>query len=177
MSPLSTQAFLQRLGVPGILALGVLVASAAMYLSAHRPLLLDLRAAREAVRVLAAQPQESAARAGEAGLRAFYAHFATGVAAHEWLEVLFALAREHGVELQQGNYRYELPEGARLARYEMTLPLSGDYARIRTFLAAVLNRIPVASLDHVAFERASGAEVAATVRMTLFLDPRVQLRP
>jgi len=58
-----------------------------------------------------------------------------------------------------------------MERYEITLPLAGSYAQIRTFLENALIEIPVMSLDQVAFrrERASELQVQAEVRVTLHL--------
>jgi hypothetical protein len=61
--------------------------------------------------------------------------------------------------------------GPRMARYEIKLPVSGNYAQIRSFLQNALAEIPVLSLDEVKFkrERASDASVQADLRLTLYL--------
>jgi hypothetical protein len=165
---------LRLLGTPGIAGIGVLVACASFYASGHRPLEARVTAAQSALAEAVARRSQGRDLSPQAGLEAFYGHFDTGVTAEAWLARIFALAREHGVNLLQGSYRYSLREGERLARYEINLPVSGDYARIRGFIAATLNSVPVASLDRVGFERrqASDSQVEASIRFTLFLEPR-----
>jgi hypothetical protein len=172
---LRTRRLLRRLGMPGIAGVGVLAACAAMYLSAQRPLEERAGALREALaRAEARAARGAAPLTPEQGLEAFYGHFATGVTAEQWLQRLFALARRQALELPQGAYRYNRISSERLARYEVTLPVRGQYPKIRRFIAAALNDIPVASLDRVSFERkrAADTQVEATIRFTLFLDER-----
>ena len=61
-----------------------------------------------------------------------------------------------------------------IERYEVALPLRGNYARIRAFLENALIEIPVLSLDHVSFRRKSPGDgaVEAEVRLTLHLHKR-----
>jgi hypothetical protein len=175
---MNARRLLRRLGAPGIAGIGVLAACAAMYASTQRPLEARVAAGRAA---LESRAERAAAGGGaplspEAGLEAFYRFFATGVGAERQLDRLFALARSHQLELLQGSYRYNRAPGEKLARYEVTLPVKGTYAQIRRFLAAVLNEIPVASLDRIAFERkrAADTQVEASIRFTLFLQEGAQ---
>jgi hypothetical protein len=165
---------LRRLGMPGILGIGLLLACAAMYASTQRP--LEARIAAERAALDSRDTRSS--RGGppltpEAGLEDFYRFFATGVDAEQQLERLFALARRHQLELLQGSYRYNRAPGEKLARYEVTLPVKGTYAQIRHFLASALNEIPIVALDRVAFERkrAADTQVEANIRLTLFVEP------
>jgi len=176
---------LRRLGAPGVAAIGVLAACAAMLASTQLPLQARIAAESAALAGRAASPGGDAGseRGGapltpEAGLDAFYRFFATGVGAEQQLERLFALARRHQLELLQGTYRYNRVQGEKLARYEVTLPVKGTYAQIRRFLAAALNDIPVASLDRIAFERkrAADSQVEAAIRFTLFVEPPAAAR-
>lgn len=168
---------LRRLGTPGVVGIGVLVAAASMYFSAHVPLQAQVDALR--AELARTEAQEAAGRgaprlAADGGLAEFYRFFATGIDAEEWLARLFGLARAHRLELPQGAYRYNRVSAERLARYEVTLPVTGQYPQIRRFIAAALNEIPVASLDRIAFERKRAAEtqVEASIRFTLYLDER-----
>jgi hypothetical protein len=171
---LALRRVLRQLGTPGVAGIGVLIACAAMFYSAQRP----LEARIESLRTELAQAEAGAGARGaprlapQDGLAEFYRFFATGQDAEAWLARLFGLARAHGLELPQGAYRYNRLSGERLARYEVTLPVKGQYPQIRRFIAAALNEIPVASLDRVAFERkrAAEAQVEASIRFTLFLD-------
>ena len=58
-----------------------------------------------------------------------------------------------------------------MLRYEITLPLTGSYSQIRSFLKNALAEIPVLSLDQVNLkkDRPGDGPVNADVRMTLHL--------
>lgn len=164
---------LRRLGLPGVAAIGVLLACAAFWVSAIHPLTERRDAARAQARALEFRLARAPGKAPspEGGLETFYRFFADGKGATDRLQTIFALAKKSGIELRKGSYRYNGPVGERLVRYEVSLPLRGSYAQIRRFLASVLNDIPVASLDRVGFEKKSigDAKVEAKVIFTLFL--------
>lgn len=165
---------LRRLGAPGIAGIGLMLACAAMYVSAQRPLEARVAAERAVLESRGAQLSRGGpAPTPEAGLEAFYRYFATGVDAEQQLERLFALARRQQLELLQGSYGYNRVPGERLARYEISLPVKGTYAQVRRFLASALNEIPVVALDRVAFERKRAVDphVEANIRLTLFVEP------
>ena len=171
--------FLRRIGLPGVAGLGVLAACAAFWGSALAPLEERAAGARARLARFDAGPgaaQRAAARTPESGLAEFYRFFAMERDATAWLERLHALARAESLELPQGAYRYNQVSDERLARYEINLPVRGTYPQIRRFIAAVLNEVPVLSLDQIAFEkkRVGDGEVEAQLRLTLYLAPRAQ---
>jgi hypothetical protein len=164
---------LRRLGRPGVAGVGVLLFCAMFWGSAVAPLNARLSAANGELRAL--QAKATSAEAGGAargGLDAFYGFFVSGKSSADWLQKIFALAEDSGIALQRGSYRYNRVPGERIARYEITLPVTGSYVQIRRFLASVLNEIPVASLDGIAFEkkRIGDSDVEAQLRLTLYLD-------
>jgi hypothetical protein len=166
---------LRRLGRPGIVGVGVLLSCAIFWASAVAP--LKARLSRQNAEVAALQAKAVRNTAGgpaQGGIGAFYEFFAGGKSGTDLLQEIFALAARAGIELQRGSYRYNLVSGERIARYEITLPVKGSYVQIRRFLASVLNEIPVASLDRVAFEkkRIGDPNVEAQLRLTLFLDAK-----
>jgi len=162
---------LRRLGAPGVVALGVLFFCAAFWLSALAPLAERHRNAGELVARLKAARASGQPSAGD-GLEAFYRLFRDGKGGSDWLQVIYRLARAENLQLRQGTYRYDQAQDARLARYEITLPVTGTYTQIRRFVAMVLNEVPIASLDGIGFERkrVDDPHVEAQVKFTLFLD-------
>lgn len=164
---------LRRLGRPGVVAIGIALFAAMGWLSAVAPLESRRESAEKRLAELqsAARPGTHARGQGDTGLERFYAFF-RGHSAADRLEAVHALAREAGLQLKQGSYRFSAGQGERLARYEMTLPVRGSYAQIRRFLARLLNEVPVASLDQVAFEkkRADDPHVEAQLRLTVFVE-------
>lgn len=105
-----------------------------------------------------------------AKIAAFYRYLATDRKAVDWLKVLHAAGEKSGVQLKSAQYRVR-ETGTRIERYEVSLPLRGNYAQIRAFLDTLLLDIPVLSLDEVKFKRghAGESEVEAELRLSLHL--------
>ena len=104
-------------------------------------------------------------------LNKFYGFF-TGPSLSEWLNKLYAAAAAQQLLLEQGEYRITPSKNGKLARYQITLPVKGNYLQIRQFVAQALNDVPIAALDEISFKReAIGAtEVEARIKLTLFLS-------
>lgn len=164
-----------ELGATGLSALAVIGCGLLFLFFALKP--LEARHA-ELQRQLALDSRQSAApdhglvRASTpaAKLAALYHFLKTDAPPTEWLGRLHTASRNAGVELRSASYRVQTT-GTRIERYEITLPVSGNYARIRAFLDHALAEIPVLSLDEVKFkkERPADASVQAELRLTLHL--------
>lgn len=76
---------------------------------------------------------------------------------HAHLAALLELARAHGLTAPRTETRW-LPE-AQVARYDIVMPVQGDYAQVRSFIAEALQADPVLSLDALHLRR---ADVEAT---------------
>jgi Tfp pilus assembly protein PilO len=168
------EALLRRLGAPGVLGIGVLLACACFYFTALAPAEQEAKAQRVALERMKArtpyQPVSTNGRADE--LRRFYQLFPPAGQLSEELERLHRLARSSGLDLAQGEYRLERrPSG--LWAYRVTLPVRGNYGQFRDFLSAVLRDMPIASIDALRFERKRAAEtqLEAQVRITLYARP------
>jgi hypothetical protein len=169
----TVQASLRRLGVPGVVGLGVMFACLPFYLSSVRPAERELHARRIAVeqaRVRSSIQTVSAPRTADLGR--FYQAFPAMDRLPDELERLYALARTAHLDPSQGDYRLE-QRGAGLASYRITLPLRGSYPDIREFLSETLKQMPYAAVDGLRFERkkVGDAQLEAQVRVTLFFRP------
>ena len=167
-------AWLGRLGVAGVLGIGVLLAGAGFYASALTPAERELAAQRLAAERLKAripyQPVAAGGRADE--LRRFHNLFPPIERLTDELERVYGLARKARLELAQGEYRLE-KRGAGLWSYRVSLPIRGTYPQIREFVGAVLGAMPSASVDALQFERkkADEALLEAQLRLTLHFQP------
>ncbi|BBI99696.1 hypothetical protein FGKAn22_13890 [Ferrigenium kumadai] len=167
--------WLNILGWPGVMALGMLVVLPAFYLSSIRPLQAHLDEIRHSVaRQLkedTRKPDRSRHHGTEEQLAEYYRFFPPARSAPQWLEKLAALAESRGLRLDQGEYLAAPDKVGRLVRFQMTLPLKGEYTQIRKFLAALPGELPVVALEQVQFERQSIAdpEVEARIRLVLYL--------
>ena len=166
-------ALLRRLGATGVLGLGVLFFCIPLYFSALRPAERELAARIEAAERSRGPYRPVAADRRTEELRRFHGLFPSVENLADELERVYALAREAGLELAQGEYRLEKRTAGPLA-YRITLPIRGTYAQTRSFVAAVLKEMPVVSVDALRFERKKTVEtqVDAQVRLTIHFRPR-----
>jgi Tfp pilus assembly protein PilO len=104
-------------------------------------------------------------------LATFTRSFPTLSEAPGWILKMHEIAARNALTLETGEYRLTGARDGGLARYEITLPLHGGYAQVRTFLEQVLTQIPAAALEEVTIRRDSvGARTTETrVRLSLFL--------
>ena len=164
----------ERLGIPGVLAIGVLLFSALFYYSGVRPLEHELemqQAAGERLRSRTpAQLVSSDDRTGD--LRRFHELFPPVERLPEELEHFYAVARAAGLQMQQAEYRLEARSGGLLA-YRVNFPVRGSYSQIRQFVGATLQEMSTVSLDALRFERKRVGETQldAQVRLTIHFRP------
>ena len=163
--------FVKELDRVGLAALGVLAGALVFLVFVLRPLearKADLES-ELATRANATGARSSAAQSAEK-LAGLYVLLATREQPAELLARLHAAGAGAGVELRAAEYRLQNAVG-RIERYEITLPVAGSYAQIRTFIGGALKEIPAMSLDHVSFrrQRPEDSQVQAEVRVTLHL--------
>ena len=155
----------------GVVGLGLLSFCGMYYFLALFPAQHEAQSLRrelEAIRASASISQKS--QRPEDQLRTFYAAFPGIEKAPDALARLNEVALATGVTLDQGEYTLMRKDGERLVRHGVTLPIKGDYIKVRKFLSAVLVDIPYASLDGVEFQRQKISDMTldVQVKMTLF---------
>lgn len=165
---------LHALGASGVIGIGVLIFCIPFYFSSVRPAQSELQAQRAIAGRLNArtpfQPTSSGGRVDD--LRRFYGLFPSLEKLPEQLEHVYGLARAANIELQQGEYRLEIPKTG-MPAYRITLPIRGSYAQIRQFVGAALRDMPAASLDALRFERKriGDSQLDAQVRLSVYFRP------
>ena len=166
---------LVRLRWPGFVGLGLLlftIGFAALGLQSGRQRLHTLD--DEVATLTSRLGQRGAARAapGSRGqLSNFYAFFPLAENVPELLGRIHRAALQNQLLLKKGEYKLEHDQDFRLSRYQVTLPVSGDYAKVRGFVNDVLQAVPSAALDELALKRESveKPQLEAKVRFSLFL--------
>lgn len=163
---------LRRLGRPGALG-ALLIAGAVAWQFAvvlPRAEALAAQLARNADAERAAQAEQAAAAAAEAAGVRVQPTLAPAAAAS--LRRVFEAAEAAGVELPQGEYRLTEIRDAHLRRYQLSLPVSGDYPGIRRFLTEALNADPALALAGLQLRRAriESDAVEGLLNFTLYLE-------
>jgi Tfp pilus assembly protein PilO len=160
---------------PGLAGLGLLLFTLGL-------MAVGIQASRQRLDALAQEATTLADRLGkraDAGvpvsgrgqLANFYAFFPLTDNVPELLGRINRAAHEHELMLEKGEYKLSREADFRLARYQMTLPVSGDYAKLRGFVNDVLDVVPAAALEELTMKRESIdlPQLEARVRFTLFL--------
>lgn len=170
--------WLRFLGVPGVAALGLLVACPALYFSAIRPMQERLDEAQRSTIAMREQVLHDS-KAAKGGLRTpaeqlaeFYRAFPAERYSPQWLEKLIAVAEQNDLILNEGEYKTTRDKVGRLVRYQIMLPVTGEYPQIREFLASIPAEIPIIALEDVQFERKNIADptVDAKIKLVLYLE-------
>jgi hypothetical protein len=176
--PVHPRQWLGRLGTPGIAAIGLLIACAGFYMSVLMPLDAEIDDLTERVSLLSWEV-ERATLGGQQGtpaladqMAAFYKLFPGQGQLTDAVAKVFDAAAVHGIALQQGEYRIAEDQAGALKRFQITLPVTADYPRIRRFLATVVAEVPTAALEHIQFERRKigDPQVEATIKLAIYME-------
>lgn len=163
------------LGAAGLVAIALMALAFAAHIQLVRPMELRVAMLRAELAARAAAPQADSVKpvTAAAKLAAFYDFFKRDEAPVDWLAKLHGTAGATGVDLRQADYRLLGTQG-QLDRYQVTLPVSGPYPRVRAFIEAALVDLPVLSLDQVAFrrKRPTDTSVEADLVFTLHIPRR-----
>ena len=127
----------ERLGPAGKLGFGLLVFSAVFFLVAVLPRQEESKVLMAKAEVLEArirmEPSIESGRPrrrlqGDQALPAFYAFFPKLDSSPFWIGELVRIAGERGVEISGTEYRMVREKDLKLARYEMMVPVRGNYS-------------------------------------------------
>ena len=167
---------LRRLGLPGILGIGVWVMAASFHLSAVLPAQQRLDEVRASASLQqrgaqAGRQLDANARSPAEQLAEFYRVFPDETSSPDWIGRIAAIARDSGLSLDQGEYKPTRDTVGQLTRLQMTLPVRGEYRQIRRFLTATGAALPIVSLEQVQFERQKVGDplIDARIRLVLYL--------
>lgn len=163
-----------RLGWQGRLGLGLLVLAAAAYFLAVAPAaerLDELEHSAHAQASRAGSPALGGARPADEQLVEFYRFFPGDKEFVDWLGKVALIANEDGLAIDQAEYTVVEDVGGRLARYQVTLPIRGDYRQIRRFLSTLGSEVPIVALEQVQFDRQKVGDtvVNARIRLAIFM--------
>ncbi|AEG92346.1 hypothetical protein Rta_12590 [Ramlibacter tataouinensis TTB310] len=92
-------------------------------------------------------------------------------------EELFRLAKETGLRIDSVQYHRERNPALALQLRTLDIRVSEEYPKLKRFLAAVLGKIPHASLQELRFERSDGTTLQGEIAFKLVLLYRDDLPP
>lgn len=151
-------------------ALIMCAAAALWYPAAIRPGRAQLA---EALRHAAAQQRAPAQPAGPdraaSELARFYARFPSQDAFPDALDQLLRTAASHALGVNEGAYTVTRESAGKLVRFQIVLPLRGNYPQVRSFLAALAHDVPGIALENAQFERRDLGDPTLDVKLRLVL--------
>ena len=161
-------------GWPGAVAAVALALCAGFYFSILQPAEQRRDAARHSASSLEKRIAQMRADSDERPplqeqLAAFYRNFPTEQDATDTVGKIAAIAKRDGLALQQAEYKVERDKNGKLTRFEMSLPLKGDYKTIRRFLSDVSAEMQTVSLEQVQFERQKVGDPVIDAKVSLVM--------
>lgn len=100
---------------------------------------------------------------------------------HDWLGLIDKAAIKQGLRLNRGDYKFTQTKQGQVSgnqkvagsqyasRYEIVLPVTGQYVQIRQFIANVLQSQPALALSSVKIQRDNALAANVEVRMVFVL--------
>lgn len=169
------------LGTIGKIGLGLIAATIIYLISAVLPHDSELEKLKTRADVLQTQlasnqpagtPEAGVKMTGDQALQVFYDFFPNIDSSPFWIRELTRIAKEKNIELSSSEYRLINEADARLARYEMILPVRGKYKQVRAFIAAALEAVPAMAVSAIAIRRENVTSDILEVRLeaSLYLN-------
>ncbi|MEP6502035.1 MAG: hypothetical protein ABJD97_01790 [Betaproteobacteria bacterium] len=167
----------ERIGLPGLAAAVLALALAVAWLAlavpgAHRLAQLDAENARLARQAtLRASSARGAPVSSADRLAAFENGFPRPQVLSQSYSRLWTLARQHGLQLRQADFKLADAGQDAVIRYAIVVPLSTEYAPLRAFVAEALRDNPALALEEMSLRRtdARSTQLDARLRFVLFV--------
>ena len=155
----------EQIGLAGVLGICLLAAALAFSNLVIHP--LEARGARLQDKASRKGP---AVQAGADKVAAVYEYLTREQETTDWLAKLHAIGAATGVQLKSASYKTQKTD-TRIVRYEIVLPVAGNYGQIREFLKRSVAEIPVLSVDQMTLKREAKNEnlIQAEMRLTLHM--------
>lgn len=162
----------RRLGVTGLVGLGLLIVALAGWLTQIQPLKQQTHAQQAQLTSLRLAAQKPVAIQQPVVAADPLAALPPDSSAAPALGELEQLARAHGFELARGTYSVNKITNSSLARWQFVLPLEADFSALHAFAAAALERLPNLVLDEIKLkrERIEDTTLDAELRFSLFVE-------
>ena len=107
-------------------------------------------------------------------IKRFYAQFPASETLPNCLRLIDNIALKQRLTLNRGDYKLTQIKSlqsnqATLARYEIVLPVTGQYVQIRQFIAQVLHELPALALSDLQLKRESAQSPSVEARLIFVL--------
>lgn len=165
-----TSPLLEKLGKPGVTALGVLIFCVAIYLGDIAPDEEKAASLEQQAATLAGQRATSATSA-RPGAPAATAPATPPVDANAFLKTFNALASQNGLNIERATYQPVEREGRR--RLQINVPVRTTYPTLRRWLDALLADPASPAIDALTLQRSQAGDplIDASVQVSVEIAP------
>lgn len=179
----------KKIGTFGLLGLAITLGCCLFYVLNIAPLNQQLVLAKielaqadsyktqQQLNIKPTQQEVQPAQTTTADIQRFYTRFPAGESLPKWLRLIDKTASKQGLILNRGDYKLTQIKQLKtmqgeLARYEIVLPVTGQYTQIRQFIAQVLLELPALALSdlHIKRENVQSQMVEARLVFVLLLQ-------
>lgn len=167
----------RRLGWGAAIGIGALALAAGAAWQSHAMMQRQQQLASQLAAARSARPPPLVAAADDATrqLAAFYTYLPAHEAIPDLLKQLVGIAAKNGVTLAKADYKPQAEDNADFMRYQITLPIKADYAKVQGFIVGALRGLPTLTLESVTFKREQieTGDVEARVQFNLLVRKAV----
>jgi Tfp pilus assembly protein PilO len=176
--------FFKNIGPLGLAGLSVLLGCSLFYVLGALPLNAQISLAQQRLEniqsseIKLVNTQEIPANDMSQDIAAIKKMLPQANTLHDWLGLIDKAAFKQGLRLNRGDYKFSQIKQGKItsdqcaSRYEIVLPVTGQYVQIRQFIANVLYSQPALALSSVKIQRENvlAANVEARLVFVLFLQ-------
>lgn len=176
--------FLKNIGPLGLAGLGILLGCSLFYVFMALPLKAQINMAQQQLdniqssEISPVSVKETPANDMLQEIAAIKKMLPQANTLHDWLGLMDKAAFKQGLRLNRGDYKFTQIKQGKVtgneyaSRYEIVLPVTGQYVQIRQFIANVLYSQPALALSSVKIQRenALATNVEARLVFVLFLQ-------
>jgi Tfp pilus assembly protein PilO len=177
----------KKLGFFGLLGLAIMLGCGLFFAITIQPLKNQIILTQEQLEqleqtrpqaIIAANKQEPVINDVALDVAAFKQLLPQANTLQHWLGLINKAAFKHGLKLNKGDYKFTQVKQGQIARnqqtssYEIVLPVTGQYAQIRQFIAHALQLQPSLALSSIKIQRDNtlSPNVEARLVFVLFLQ-------
>ena len=176
----------KKLGLFGLLGLAILLGCGLFYASKIMPIYNQILQNNENLQLVKLSNNEqnklpipinnAPQQVTKDDIAAFYARFPNGASLPKWLSLINETAVKQGLRLNRGDYKLTQikaspinSKSGQLSRYEILLPVTGQYSQIRQFIAQVLYELPALALSEMQIKRENTLTPTVDARLVFVL--------
>jgi Tfp pilus assembly protein PilO len=172
----------KKIGTWGVIGIVLAIASLLIYatkLPKIEALIEDVQVAIEQattkINSTNVSVEESAPKNNLKEINRFYEIFPKATALPEALSSIYKVANKQKLALNSGDYKFNKVKQTNilfeknLTKYEIVLPVKGNYVQIRTFMAEVLQKLPALALMDMQVRRENSLSQSVEARLVFVL--------